>query len=325
MSMSGGGVGGGDAGGTAGGDAGGSASMTLIACEGKTGWQPLASLPTGAQQESAVAILNGEIFLVGGYDATPLMLTRVLAYSPSTNTWREAAGLPKQMHHVNLASYAGKLYALGGLGQGFGALSDTYSYDPSTNAWSALAPMPTGSDRGACGVAVVDDRIVLVGGYRMGGSVDTVSAYVPATNTWETLPVLPVRKDHLVTVSVGDTIYAIGGRNSVIDGRVDALKLDGGWQPRAAMMTPRAGSSGAVVNGTVIVSGGEGNSAVPSGVFPQTERYDPVANSWSSEPAMRTPRHGTGAAGFGDTFVVPGGANKQGFGAVSTVEALCPP
>ncbi len=59
-----------------------------------------------------------------------------------------------------------------------------------------------------------------------------------------------------------------------------------------------------------------------SGVFPQVEAYDPIKNTWSTPPAMRTPRHGTGAATVDDVFYVPGGGDVQAFGATAIVEAL---
>ena len=39
---------------------------------------------------------------------------------------------------------------------------------------------------------------------------------------------------------------------------------------------------------------------------------------------MPTPRHGMGGAGVGDSFYVPGGANRAGFAAVATHEVLTP-
>ena len=44
-------------------------------------------------------------------------------------------------------------------------------------------------------------------------------------------------------------------------------------------------------------------------------RHEPV-------PAMRTPRHGTGAAVVGGVLWVPGGADVQAFGATDVVEYL---
>src|SRR5262249_12538797 len=65
---------------------------------------------------------------------------------------------------------------------------------------------------------------------------------------------------------------------------------------RAAMPTSRGGAAGAVGGGRIVVAGGEGNSADPSGVFPQVEVYDPARDAWDALPPMVTPRHGTGGA-----------------------------
>jgi len=39
---------------------------------------------------------------------------------------------------------------------------------------------------------------------------------------------------------------------------------------------------------------------------------------------MPEPRHGTGAAALGGTLYVPGGADRQAFGAVATCTSLTP-
>jgi N-acetylneuraminic acid mutarotase len=88
------------------------------------------------------------------------------------------------------------------------------------------------------------------------------------------------------------------------------------------MPTPRAGGAAAVVDGLVVVAGGEGNAVTGSGVFSEVEAFDASVNRWSSLPPMETPRHGMGAAAYDGVFYVPGGATRQGFGAVSTHEAL---
>lgn len=90
------------------------------------------------------------------------------------------------------------------------------------------------------------------------------------------------------------------------------------------MPSPRAGSAAGVVAGRIIVVGGEGNARRPDGVFVEAEAYDPAADVWRPLPPMLTPRHGTGAAALGPKLYVPGGATRQGFGAVATNEALDP-
>jgi len=94
------------------------------------------------------------------------------------------------------------------------------------------------------------------------------------------------------------------------------------------MPVARGGCMGGVVNGQIVVVGGEGNARDinPMGVFPDTDVYDPVANSWRVMAPMRTPRHGTGAAGVGNKLYVPGGATAQGGGtAVAILEAFTLP
>jgi N-acetylneuraminic acid mutarotase len=86
------------------------------------------------------------------------------------------------------------------------------------------------------------------------------------------------------------------------------------------MLTPRAGTAGAVVDGKLYVFGGEGNAAVASGVFPQAEAYDLARDAWIRLPNMATPRHGTGGAASGGVIYVPGGATRQAFGAVAVGE-----
>ena len=94
------------------------------------------------------------------------------------------------------------------------------------------------------------------------------------------------------------------------------------------MPVARGGCMGGVVNGQIVIVGGEGNARDinPNGVFPDTDVYDPVADMWRVMAPMRTPRHGTGAAGVGNKLYVPGGATAQGGGtAVAILEAFTLP
>jgi len=63
---------------------------------------------------------------------------------------------------------------------------------------------------------------------------------------------------------------------------------------------------------------------VSTGVFAENEVYDPGKDSWQSLEPMLTPRHGTGGASLGGIFYVPGGATRQGYGAVDTNESYTP-
>jgi N-acetylneuraminic acid mutarotase len=218
----------------------------------------------------------------------------------------------------------GKLYVVGGLdGASFTASGMTLVYDPALDAWSPLASMPAGTERGASGVAVLDGRIVVAGGLR-GVSVADASIFDPQANTWSALQPLAVARDHLAAATVGGRVYAVTGRaGGVLKPATEVLDATNGtWSRRADIPTPRGGVAAAELAGRLVVLGGEGNRSDPAGIFHETESYDPANDSWRTDTAMRTARHGIGAAVLGTRLFIPGGATSEGFGAVAVNESF---
>lgn len=297
------------------------------------GWVSLPDVGSGPIQEIAVAELEGKIYVVGGFvGRDPSTITNLVqVFDPVSETWDQVAVLPAALHHVNAVGFNGKLYVLGGLAGGnFVATGSSWEYSPQDDEWTELASMPAGTERGASTIGVVDGRICVAGGFRNGMAVSDYSCFDPGQNSWDTgLPPLPDTLDHLVGAAVNDVFYAIGGRDggiSALRAAVHAFDPDvGSWQTLAPMPTPRGGCAAGVVGDRIVVVGGEGNSADPSGVFPQVEAYDTQGDSWEELGVMPTPRHGMGAVGIGDVLYVPGGADVQAFGAVATFEAFTVP
>jgi N-acetylneuraminic acid mutarotase len=79
------------------------------------------------------------------------------------------------------------------------------------------------------------------------------------------------------------------------------------------------------VRDCLYVVGGEGNPGGSTGVFGQNEVYDPRLDSWTTVAPMPTPRHGIGAVAIDGRIYVPGGATREGLGAVAAVEAYDTP
>lgn len=291
-------------------------------------WETRASLSEGPRQETGVAALEGEVYVVGGFTPGGVLVPRVEAYDPAADSWRTVAELPQPLHHANVAAAAGRLFVAGYLdGLTFEARGDLLVYDPARDAWSTAAAMPVGTERGSSGVAVHQDRIYLFGGFRDTTLAD-VWAYDPALDLWDVAADLPEPLEHLGAATIGDRIYVVGGRDNGIEAHTNALHIydpvADEWSSGAPMPTSRGGIFVAAHQGVLYVGGGEGNVDDPSGVFGQFEAYDPATDDWTILPAMPTPRHGSGAATVGDVVLFPGGATEQALGPVATHEAWRP-
>jgi N-acetylneuraminic acid mutarotase len=251
-------------------------------------------------------------------------------YDPATNTWSAKAMMPFGGDHCNAAATATKLYVLGATGT-----TQSAEYDPVANSWTTKRPIPT--QRAAAATAAIGDKIYVAGGMSTMGRNVTVrefAAYDAVTDTWEILPDLPdIQRNHGPAAAVGGILYLLGGRsgppNNPTEGlldRVDAYDpATRMWSSKAAMPRARGGTSAGVIGGLIVVVGGEGNNVAVNAmrVFPETDVFDPVANSWRTVAPMRTPRHGMGAAVVGNVLYVPGGATAQGGGtAVAILEAF---
>ncbi|MBX3188041.1 MAG: kelch repeat-containing protein [Labilithrix sp.] len=290
-------------------------------------WSPRAPLPA-AQQETAVLALGGKIYVIGGFLGNSQPTNAVNVYDPAADTWTAAAPLPEPLHHVNAAVVDGKIWIVGALRSlAFNAAGLVIVFDPAANTWTPKpgAAMPAGSERGSSVVGAIGKVIYVAGGFR-GGAVADFSSFDTETESWTPRPPLDAPRDHAMGGVVAGKLYAIGGRDGTIGGhydRVDAFDpVTGAWMSRAPMPTSRGGGAAAVAKGLVIVAGGEGNGDSATGVFADVEAYDPATDAWSKLPPMLTPRHGTGAATVDDVVYVPGGGDRQAFGATAVVEAI---
>lgn len=291
------------------------------------GWYDGPAVPGGPVQETAVVATRDGIYVIGGFAGLEIT-DAVRIYDPGTRTWRDGPRLPAPVHHATATVHRDTIYVLGMLETGsFAASGAAWAYTPGTDTnWRIRTSMPSGSERGAAVAGSWGTLILVAGGFR-GGAVDSALLYDPIGDLWiEDVPPLPEARDHACGGSSDDTVYVVGGRvGGTADVRSTVFAFDGdSWTERTAMPTGRGGTACGIVAGELIVVGGEGNGADPSGVFPQAEAYSFTSDSWRTLDPMPHPRHGMGAAGSGASLYVPGGADVAGFGAVDTFEILTP-
>lgn len=286
------------------------------------GWTTMAPAPS-KRTEVAAAVLNGKIYVVGGFNEPSLSNIAKLAvsnavevYDPQSDAWTAAAPLPVRLHHTATAVIGDRLYVIGGFTTGFLSLwnpvNSAYRYDPAANTWEDLPPMPT--VRGALGVATIGGKLYAVGGIGGQGNSDAVEVYDPLTDTWSRKAPLPTPRDHLALAAAGDHLYAIGGRvNGSYANNLAVVEVydphGDAWQPAASLPTARSGIAAGVIGDTIYVVGGE----APEGTFNTNEAYSVSADRWQTAPPLPTARHGLGAAVIDDRlYVIAGGPTPGG-------------
>jgi len=298
--------------------------------------QWLEDLPVlpGARQEVGVAALNEKVYVIGGIPGGGGLATgRVDRFNVATGEWEVVPPLPDnaELHHMGAAVADGKLYTIGGLTESFAGVNTVFAFDPTTNLWlpgDSIASLPT--PRGGMGVATLGDAIYAAGGQFGGTSFTDFAVFFPAENRWEELPPMPTARNHLAAVAHNGLFYAVGGRDGgILSGKLEVY--DPGarmWNTLEPLLTPRAGITASVVFDEIFVFGGEGNTARPDGIFPQTESYSIELGCWYPRLDMAAPRHGIGSAvveiGLVPHILIPGGSPVQGFGVTDVHDAFLP-
>ena len=94
------------------------------------------------RDDLAVAVLDGKLYAVGGFNDGDGWLSSVEQYDPATNAWEAVAPMATARSRHAVAVLDGKLYAVGGYNED-GDLSSVERYDPAMEVWEAVAPMGT--------------------------------------------------------------------------------------------------------------------------------------------------------------------------------------
>jgi len=121
-------------------------------------WTEKKPMPGGGRAYATDALLNGRIYVAGGWPA----LTRVECYDPAANSWSSVAPMLIGRQSSGLVAHEGYLYVIAG-GQGWDALTSSERYDPVADRWQMLSELQS-TNRTGCAATVAGARIFALGG-----------------------------------------------------------------------------------------------------------------------------------------------------------------
>ena len=285
------------------------------------GWIELAAMPV-AVGESAAAVLDGKVYVAGGFDT----LASVQVYDIAEDTWRVGSAMPLGTDNAGAAATAGKVYVVGGEGAAL------LVHDVAGGSWSRGPELP--SPRFSSAVELIGGELHLVGGWSFDRSnnvsVATHDVLDLAAGTYERRAAASVARNHAFSGVIDGKLYVTGGRAPGHEG-ADASNLtttevyDPGadsWRTLADLPTPRSGGASAVLGGQLYVLGGGLPGDEVNAVI---ERYDPASDRWERLPDMPAPVTGHRAIVAGDHIHVFGGFRTEDgkrVGAVGSRRAL---
>jgi len=284
-------------------------------------WSTASPCPV-ARFESNGVVIDGELWVMGGFVSASLEVTRrVDIYNPKTDTWRQGPDLPGAETHMAVVTLNRDIIVAGGFSGNFsftGRLPTTdavWRLEHATGAWTAGPSLPAAG--AAFAWALLGTSLHLAGGLGPDGDTDTTVHHVwdlAGAATWTEAALLPGGRNHGGGAASRSHFYAIAGRLRWDEAEGDLAEVDAfdpatnTWSPRAPILGARSeigASTSTLADGRIVVVGG----SLP-GVMPSDEVlvYDPVHDAWSKETPLPEKRKGAVAAQIGEQLVVTTGS-----------------
>jgi N-acetylneuraminic acid mutarotase len=226
-------------------------------------WASLASLPGATYQADGADVINGQLYIAGGW-AAGVPSDNLWIYDPPSNGWIIGPSLPHLSACGAAGAIRGKLYVTTAC-NGFSGWTNLLDvYDPVAGAWTSL---PTsGSAHATPGFGVINDRLYIAGG--LGGTgvpTNVTEMFDPLTNTWTTLAPMPTPVQAPASVALNGQLYIFGGSGASAVTTVQVYNpATNKWKTYSKPLPNAAYAAGATVDyGIVFVEAGgdtDGNS-----------------------------------------------------------------
>lgn len=313
----------------------GDAGAGLPIAPGSWSLLPGGELPT-QRHEAGYVRVGSRFYLLGGRGNR-----NVEIFDPATGRWTSGSPPPFEIHHFQGVEYEGRIYLVGAMTGRYPTeppIQTVMIYDPPTDRWSEGPAIPADRRRGGSGVVVYDGVIYVIAGIQNGhtdGHVTWVDSFDPRSGTWRRLSDAPHARDHFQAVIIDGKIYAAGGRRSsaatdqtfdLTVPEVDVYDIAADrWTTLPAtsnLPTPRAGTSAVVLDGKLILIGGESGSRETA--HPEVDMFDPATGRWTSLAPLQVGRHATAAILHEGRIYTAAGSRTRGATEINSQEVFTP-
>ncbi|XP_047628725.1 kelch-like protein 18 isoform X4 [Phacochoerus africanus] len=243
---------------------------------------------TTARSRVGVAVVNGLLYAIGGYDGQ-LRLSTVEVYNPETDTWTRVGSMNSKRSAMGTVVLDGQIYVCGGY-DGNSSLNSVETYSPETDKWTVVTPMS--SNRSAAGVTVFEGRIYVSGGHDGLQIFNSVEHYNHHTATWHSAAGMLNKRCRHGAASLGSKMFVCGGYDG--SGFLSIAEVYSSvadqWCLIVPMHTRRSRVSLVASCGRLYAVGGyDGQSNLSS-----VEMYDPDTDRWTFMAPMACHEGGVG-------------------------------
>jgi N-acetylneuraminic acid mutarotase len=214
-------------------------------------WQQLQDMPAG-KWEPASLLIDGKLYVVGGYADHIMSSKRVDVFDPVAGTWTRLQDLPSALSHVNLVPGESGFWFAGGMKDKIHPakdhiISEVWHYNIELDRYSAAPLLP--GHRAGGGLARIGDNLHYISGLMADRDTDAPDHWILDLSAWN-----------------------------------KGEKTD--WVNAAPLPLPRNQLSVAVLNGKIYVIGGQLNHDKQQLDQKNVDIYDPGSDTWSEGPSL---------------------------------------
>ena len=300
-------------------------------------WTAAPPMPTErVAGHTATLLASGRLLVVGGVKSGGAGTAAADLFDPVAATWTSVApmNVMRSSHAATLLA-DGRVLVTGGstvsatAAKGYVNNASAEIYDPVANTWTATPTMSVARSHHTA-TLLPDGKVLLVGGENALYLVEpTAEIYDPVANTWSAPRAQPIaeRSQHTATLLPSGLVLIAGGFD-IVNGLLTPLTSAELYDP--VLHTASSTDSHGVT--TTTITGGQdftaaapmafthyghtatrladGRVVVVGGNTTQTEIYDPVAASWTTQGATAATHTSHGAVLLSDGRILVAGGTQ---------------